>query len=155
MKQAPIIFNQVLGPVTHGPSSSGTGGPGRIGLLARQFLGGTPKKARIVFTTHCNLQHIYIGCATDRALLSGLMGRQAPNPGFIDARAQAREAGIDFSFEFEDFVTDGPTLDLMRLELEGENGHTCTLICKSRTDQSHVIGLRASGSKNQLFLLYF
>ena len=43
MERMPSIFNDVLSPVTPGPSSSNTCGPYRIARLARALLGEMPR----------------------------------------------------------------------------------------------------------------
>ena len=43
MERMPSIFNDVLSPVTPGPSSSNTCGPYRIARLARALLGEPPR----------------------------------------------------------------------------------------------------------------
>ena len=47
MKKFPSIFNDVLSPVTPGPSSSNTCGPHRIASVCRRLLNEEPKELRI------------------------------------------------------------------------------------------------------------
>ena len=49
MKKRPGIFNDVIGPVMRGPSSSHTAGVVRIGRVARKILGKQPEEANITF----------------------------------------------------------------------------------------------------------
>ena len=45
------IFNDVLAPVTQGPSRTKTVGPFRIGTIARSILKGEPKKIKVKMST--------------------------------------------------------------------------------------------------------
>ena len=47
MKKFPSIFNDVLSPVTPGPSSSNTCAPHRIASVCRRLLNEEPKELRI------------------------------------------------------------------------------------------------------------
>ena len=47
MERMPSIFNDVLSPVTPGPSSSNTCGPYRIARLARALLGEPPRRITV------------------------------------------------------------------------------------------------------------
>jgi L-serine dehydratase len=49
MKKIVSIFNDVLGPIMRGPSSSHTAGPYHIGLLARNLLGEAPVSVNFSF----------------------------------------------------------------------------------------------------------
>ena len=49
MKKNVSIFNDVLGPIMRGPSSSHTAGPYHIGLIARNLLGEEPDLGAIFF----------------------------------------------------------------------------------------------------------
>ena len=44
------LFNEVLGPVMAGPSSSHTAGPARLGHMVHDLCGGIPKAVRIHFS---------------------------------------------------------------------------------------------------------
>ncbi|MDL2225713.1 L-serine ammonia-lyase, iron-sulfur-dependent, subunit alpha [Eubacteriales bacterium OttesenSCG-928-M02] len=122
MKEYPIIFNQVLGPVTPGPSSSSTGGPGRLGLLCRDVLGEEPKKVLVEFPESGPWKRSYIGMNSDRALICGLLGRKPPQERFAFAREDAKAAGMDISFTVSDFAIDGYNQGLIRITMDGKNG---------------------------------
>ena len=49
MKKIVSIFNDVLGPIMRGPSSSHTAGPYHIGLITRALLGEEPASVSISF----------------------------------------------------------------------------------------------------------
>src|SRR5688572_31094190 len=55
-----------------GPSSSHTAGACRLGLLARNLVGGTPQRARVEL--HGSFARTGEGHGTDKAIAGGLMG---------------------------------------------------------------------------------
>ncbi len=95
------IFNDVLGPVMIGPSSSHTAGPNRIGRLVRAMLGAPPVAIRIVFDPHGSLAYTYRGQKADCGFVGGLMGLGADDPALPRAVRRAREAGIRVEFGVE------------------------------------------------------
>ena len=66
----PSIFNDVIGPVMRGPSSSHCAGALRIGRLARDLMDGEIHKVHIVYDTKGSL------VATTIAPLSRRMGNR-------------------------------------------------------------------------------
>lgn len=87
----------IIGPVMIGPSSSHTAGAARIGRIARDLLGETPVRARIGF--HGSFAKTYHGHGTDRAIAGGLLGMDVDDPGLRGALVQAREKGLEITFE--------------------------------------------------------
>ncbi|ARP50342.1 MULTISPECIES: L-serine ammonia-lyase, iron-sulfur-dependent subunit beta [Caproicibacterium] len=87
----------ILGPVMIGPSSSHTAGAVKIGLVARQLLGDTPKKAKILL--HGSFASTGVGHGTDKAIVAGLLGMQPDDKRIPDSFAAAKQQGLDFSFD--------------------------------------------------------
>ena len=75
-KIPPSIFNDVLGPVMRGPSSSHTAASYRIGDVVRKSLGGTPSRVVFDFDINGSLAATHEGHG---ACLRAL--RQAPHRG--------------------------------------------------------------------------
>ena len=130
MQSYPAIFNQVLGPVTPGPSSSSTGGPGRIGLLCRDLLGEQPIHARFEFDSKSSMKYSYIGMNTDKALISGLLGKKPPQPNFPNAREDAKKAGMEVEFVFLDVDIPGDVQGI-KVILKGKSGFETVLVTNS------------------------
>ncbi|MBG0765706.1 MAG: serine dehydratase, partial [Tissierellales bacterium] len=78
-KKPASIFNDVIGPVMRGPSSSHTAASTRIGLLARQLV--EDKLDRVVFQFHPegSLATTYHGQGSDMGLVGGLLGYYPEN----------------------------------------------------------------------------
>ena len=70
----PSIFNDVLGPVMRGPSSSHSAASVRIGRLARDLCGGTPDETVIEFDTEGSLATTHESQGSDIGLFAGLLG---------------------------------------------------------------------------------
>ena len=79
------IFNDVLGPVMRGPSSSHTAAPYHIGPLARSLLGDEPAAATFTFDPGGSFAQVYAQQGSDLGFVAGLMGwpltgEQFPRP---------------------------------------------------------------------------
>ncbi len=93
------IFNDVLGPVMRGPSSSHTAGSYHIALVVRHLLGAEPNKIKIFFDRDGSYGKTYIQQGVDQAFVTGLMGWKQTDEIFTVALHTARSQGIDIDFE--------------------------------------------------------
>lgn len=117
----PSIFNDVLGPVMRGPSSSHTAGPYRIGRLARLALGEPPRRARFRFDRDGSFAATYRQQHSDLGFVAGLLGWEITDPRFPDALAWAGREGVEVSFEIADLNgADHP--NVVDVSLEGGGG---------------------------------
>ena len=100
MKQYPSIFNDVIGPVMVGQSSSHTAASVRIGNVIRQLAGNDAvKKIKFAFDTEGSLATTYNHQGSDIGLLAGLLGFETYDLRIPDAYRYADEAGMDYLFE--------------------------------------------------------
>ena len=100
MKQYPSIFNDVIGPVMIGSSSSHTAAAVRIGNMIRQLAGGrNVRNIKFSFDEESSLAATYISQGSDIGLLAGLLGYETYNEAIPKALEHAKQAGIDYSFE--------------------------------------------------------
>jgi L-serine dehydratase len=113
---------EIIGPVMIGPSSSHTAGAVRLGLLARAVFGEQPARARI--TLHGSFASTGHGHGTDLALVAGLLGMAPDDERIRTADRQAREAGMEVTFESGDLGEVHP--NTARLELSSADGRTVT-----------------------------
>src|SRR5512144_1664195 len=93
------IFNDVLGPVMRGPSSSHTAGSYHIARIAVDVLGTRPRRARIAFDPAGSYAQVYREQGVDRAFAVGLLGWSLTDPRFPQALERAPSAGLDVAFE--------------------------------------------------------
>lgn len=120
LKQPPSIFNDVIGPVMKGPSSSHTAGPTRIGKLAGQLLQGELKKVRVEFSATGSFAMTYRGQGTDRGLVGGLLGWDPEDERISTSLEEAAARGIEVEFNVTDFKADHPNTAKITLAGEGE-----------------------------------
>ena len=103
------IFNDVLAPVTQGPSSSNTVGPFRIGTIARSILKGEPKKIKVKMSTKGGYFATFYNMESDKGFLSGILGRDLIKDDLALVYDAAKEAGLEYEFKFRDDVPPIPT----------------------------------------------
>ena len=92
------IFNDILGPVMRGPSSSHTAASHKIGTMARSLLGGKPKKAVFTFDPAGSYGQVIHQQGVDLALTSGLMEWSITDERFPEALVCAKKDGIHLEF---------------------------------------------------------
>ncbi|MFN3840976.1 MAG: L-serine ammonia-lyase, iron-sulfur-dependent, subunit alpha [Cyclobacteriaceae bacterium] len=77
MKSYPSIFNDVIGPVMRGPSSSHCAASLRIGRLCRDLMDGDIEEVLIEFDPNGSLATTHKGQGSDMGLFSGFLGWDA------------------------------------------------------------------------------
>ncbi|BDF71013.1 serine dehydratase [Oscillospiraceae bacterium] len=110
------IFNDALGPVTPGPSSSNTCGPIRIGRLCRRIFGEQPNSFTVEMSSQGSYPGSFLGMRSDLGFLTGVLDRPATHPRFLNAREDAAAAGIAFQYRYrDDLPGDPPELAVLTL----------------------------------------
>lgn len=92
-----VSILDIIGPVMVGPSSSHTAGACRLGLLARNLVGGTPQRAHIEL--HGSFARTGEGHGTDKAIVGGLMGFRPDDDRLRTALDIAEGEGLAYTFE--------------------------------------------------------
>ncbi|HEY3380707.1 MAG TPA: L-serine ammonia-lyase, iron-sulfur-dependent, subunit alpha [Vicinamibacterales bacterium] len=95
---APGIFNDILGPVMRGPSSSHTAGSFHIATLVRALAGGAVARAQLTFDPDGSYARVYRQQGVDRAFAMGLLGWPLTDGRFMTVLDQAPDAGLDLCF---------------------------------------------------------
>lgn len=93
------IFNEVIGPIMRGPSSSHTAASYHIGSLIRNLLDDEPQSVRITFAEGGSYAEVYHQQGSDLGFATGLMGWEITDEGFFGALEEAREAGLSIVFD--------------------------------------------------------
>ena len=114
------IFNDALGPVMTGPSSSHSAGCNRIGQTARSLFGSEIKKADIIFEEKGSYPGTYIGQGSNFGFISGLLGYDTDDIRLKDAVEIAAAEGRDFTFSKADLGFLHP--NQAKIIIYGENG---------------------------------
>lgn len=100
MKQSSLF--DIISPIMVGPSSSHTAGAVRLGLLAKNIYGLTPKK--VTFKLYNSYAQTGKGHGTDKGLLAGVLGFAVDDTiikNIFDTK-EAKEIGYKFEY-LEDF----------------------------------------------------
>lgn len=113
------IFNDVVGPVMRGNSSSHCAAALRIGRLARDLIGGEMSRVLVQFDQGGSLPMTHKSQGSDMGLFGGLLGWNADDDRLPDSERYLSEAGIDLTFEYGDFPDPHP--NTYRLTLQQGN----------------------------------
>jgi L-serine dehydratase len=127
LRSYPSIFNDVIGPVMRGPSSSHTAAAVRIGRMARDLMGGDIQAVRIEFDPHGSLATTHESQGSDMGLFAGLLGWDAADPRMVDSPGAIREVGIEVVIRITPLNSDHPNTYKLTLRNASET-HTLTAI---------------------------
>jgi L-serine dehydratase len=115
-----VSLLDIIGPVMVGPSSSHTAGACRLGLLARNLVGGTPHTARVEL--HGSFARTGEGHGTDKAIVGGLMGFRPDDERLRTALEIAEHEGLVYRFEKTTIADDAhPNTVRITVEREGRS----------------------------------
>jgi L-serine dehydratase len=124
------IFNDVLGPVMRGPSSSHTAGPFHIGKLARALLGDELKSVTIAFDLVGSFAEVYRQQGSDRGFAAGLMGWTITDVRFPHALELAAAQGFDIKFVVER-LADATHPNTVEIRMVSTSGRWLNLVAQS------------------------
>ncbi|MFN8340268.1 MAG: L-serine ammonia-lyase, iron-sulfur-dependent, subunit alpha [Cyclobacteriaceae bacterium] len=94
MSQYPSIFNDVIGPVMRGPSSSHCAASLRIGRLCRDLMDGHIRKVLVEFDPNGSLATTHKGQGSDMGLFGGFLGWEPHEERLPDYINAVEAAGI-------------------------------------------------------------
>lgn len=120
----PSIFNDVIGPVMRGPSSSHVAGAFRISSLVRQSLRGKIRKVLVDFDPNGSLAESYHGHGTDMGFVAGILNMELTDPEVFRACEFAKEKGMDIQFRIVEYGASHP--NFYRIYAEDEMGNCCS-----------------------------
>jgi len=125
MPMNPSIFNDVIGPVMRGPSSSHCAAALRLGRLARDLLEGDIEHVLVQFDRQGSLATTHETQGSDMGLFAGLLGWEATDDRLPEAARTIRASGVEIEIEIGDFGFDHP--NTYRIELRNRRRrHTLT-----------------------------
>jgi L-serine dehydratase len=99
----PSIFNDVVGPVMRGPSSSHCAAAVRIGRMARDLMGGDITEVLVEFHPNGSLATTHQSQGSDMGLFGGLLGWEATDERLVDSVQALESAGIGVEIRLSDF----------------------------------------------------
>mgnify|MGYP000927950176 CR=1 FL=1 len=124
MRQPASIFNDVIGPVMIGPSSSHTAASVRIGRMLRQMANGNPKKVIFEFEPNGSLATTYHGQGSDFGLVGGLLGYETYDTRIVDSLKEAKNLGIEVEFNVVNYEASHPnTYKTTIFDIDGNKTH--------------------------------
>ncbi len=116
------IFNDVIGPVMRGPSSSHCAAALRIGRLARDLAQGDLTSVLVEFDRAGSLPTTHETQGSDMGLCGGLLGWDATDDRLPESPRWLREAGVRLEFSIVD--AGDPHPNTYRLTLRGMRGES-------------------------------
>ena len=127
----PSIFNDVLGPVMRGPSSSHCAASLRIGRLCLDMMDGQISKVEISFDPEGSLATTHEAQGSDMGLFGGFLGWEADDERLEKASEHIATAGIE--------------IDIKITELKEKHPNTYKLNLYNQHEQRELIAISTGG----------
>jgi len=126
----PSIFNDAIGPVMSGPSSSHCAAAHRIGRLCRDLMAGNLSRLIAEYDTNGALVSTHKGQGTDMGLYAGILGYEVDDDRLQHFNTGIVEAGIKVDVHYVDYGASHP------------NNYRLTI---ANAKESHVIEAISTG----------
>jgi L-serine dehydratase len=104
----PSIFNDVIGPIMRGPSSSHCAAALRIGRIARDLMAGDLQEVLIEFDPKGSLATTHESQGSDMGIFAGFLGWDPTDERVLAASQAIQEAGIQVKIEIREFDAQHP-----------------------------------------------
>ena len=135
----PSIFNDVIGPIMRGPSSSHCAASLRIGRMARDLMAGEINSVLIEFDANGSLATTHTSQGSDMGLFGGLLGWNATDERLFDSVKTIREAGININIQISDYGANHP--------------NTCKLTLANKKEKHSITAISVGGGMIELIEL--
>ncbi len=129
MRKLPGIFNDVIGPVMRGPSSSHTAASWRIARIGLDILNEPLEKALTEFDSNGAWAPNYREQGTTMGIDGGLLGFEITDDRMRDTESYARQKDIKIEYQISSFPTDHA--NTVRLTLWGTSKKQVQIIAVS------------------------
>lgn len=136
MESYPSIFNDVIGPVMRGPSSSHCAASLRIGRLCRDLMDGEIQEVLIEFDPNGSLATTHKGQGSDMGLFSGFLGWEAH-----DERLPQYQQAVDVA---------GIKIDIQIHPIGATHPNTYQITLKNTRETHKVIAISTGGGMIQV-----
>lgn len=141
----PSIFNDVIGPVMRGPSSSHCAAAVRIGRLARDLMGGEISEVLIEVDPKGSLATTHTSQGSDMGLYGGLLGWEPTDERLTQSGQAMRDAGIRATVQVADIGAQHPnTYKLTLRNLQATHRMTAISTGGGMVELIEVDGIRVS-----------
>lgn len=129
MNNVPSIFNDVIGPVMRGPSSSHTAASWRVAMMAVQMIQGSLKKALIEFDKEGAWVTNYEEQGTVLGMNGGLLQIDMADDSMKQTAKIASERGVEIIYKISSF--ENSHANSMQLTLTSEHGDHVKVLAAS------------------------
>ena len=127
MDSFPSIFNDVLGPVMRGPSSSHSAASLRIGRMALDLMDSDIKSVTVDYDPNGSLVTTHLSQGSDLGLTGGILGWETDDPRLPNYRDEVIKAGIEINVRYLDYGANHPNTYQLRLR-GNQHEHSMTAI---------------------------
>ncbi len=151
MSGIPSIFNDVIGPVMRGPSSSHCAASLRIGRLCRDLMNGIISDILIEFDPKGSLATTHKGQGSDMGLFGGFLGWEADDERLPQSEDFIKGAGINVEIRIVDIHADHPNTYKITLR----NNHQQHQVTAISTGGGMIEVIEIDGAACSMFGDYF
>lgn len=130
-KNIPSIFNDVIGPVMRGPSSSHCAAAVRIGRMTRDLAAGELRSVLVELDPKGSLATTYESQGSAMGLYAGLLGWDTTDTRLPDSRAHLEAAGV--------------TIETTITPLASSHPNTYALTLSTDTEQLKLVAISTGG----------
>jgi L-serine dehydratase len=123
----PSIFNDVLGPVMRGPSSSHSAAALRIGRMARDLMSGDIKDVLVEYDPSGSLVTTHKSQGSDMGLFGGFLGWDTDDPRLPEYEKYIFESGMNIKISYVSYGAEHPNTYKLTLTNDTER-HTMTAL---------------------------
>jgi L-serine dehydratase len=116
----PSIFNDVIGPVMRGPSSSHSAAAVRIGKIGRELMAGELTKVTVHFDINGSLPTTWVSQGSDMGLSGGLLGFEPDDERLVRYKQELQKANLDVHCIAGDFGDTHPNTYNLTLKNDRE-----------------------------------
>lgn len=131
MPAAVSIFNDVIGPVMRGASSSHCAAALRIGRLARDLMSADITHVTLTFDTNGSLPNTHDSQGSDMGFFGGLLGWDAADDRLPESDAAVRAAGI--------------TIDIKYADLKDPHPNTYNIVLSNARERHTMVAISTGG----------
>lgn len=151
------IFNDVLGPIMCGPSSSHSAGCARIGLQTRLLFGREINKANIIFDANGSYPETYIGQGSNFGFTGGLLGFKTDNAKVKDSVEIAKKMNKNIWFSKQKLFSRHPNEALINVYNEKDEIELSVLTFSTGGGMFEIVELNGfpvfiDGNQEQIFI---
>ncbi|MBQ3063077.1 MAG: L-serine ammonia-lyase, iron-sulfur-dependent, subunit alpha [Clostridia bacterium] len=126
----PEFYNDVFGPIMQPGSSSHMAAPCRAGYLCNSLLGEDVAEIVVEMDNDGSFKGTFGTMNEDLGMLNGALGRMPDHSDFFKVKAQLREAGIPYRFDFCS-MKESPHINSLKFIITGKSGRKATLVANS------------------------